>query len=86
MAVRSHPARYVRCIFVAESQALKDQKTQVLEVTVADSRQVLVEADSASTSSEVCSTIATMLQIKDSFGFALLININGKVGDNKSRS
>jgi hypothetical protein len=60
-------------------QALKDQKALILEVSVADSRQVLIEGDSASTSSEVCTSIASMLQIKDSFGFALFINISGKV-------
>lgn len=60
-------------------QALKDQKALILEVNVADGRQVLIEGDSATTSSEVCSGIANMLQIKDSFGFALFININGKV-------
>jgi len=51
----------------------------VIDVTVADGRQVLVEADSASTASEICSTIASMLQIKDGFGFALFINVAGKV-------
>lgn len=60
-------------------QALKDQKALILEVAVADGRQFLIEADSATTSSEVCGSVSSALHVKDNFGFSLFININGRV-------
>jgi len=50
-----------------------------LDVAIPDDRTITVDVDSASTSSEICDMIAANINVKDSFGFSLLISVGHKV-------
>jgi len=62
-------------------KAVKNLRTMQLDVTVPDGHIISVNVDSASTSSEICEMIASKLNVKDSFGFSLLITFDQEVRD-----
>jgi len=66
----------INCLWL---QAVKHLRTMQMDVTVPDGRIISVNVDSASTSSEICEMIASKLNVKDSFGFSLLITFDQEV-------
>ncbi|XP_018330659.1 myosin-VIIa-like [Agrilus planipennis] len=62
-----------------ELQAVKNKNPINLVVTFMDGSSRNIEVDSATTSEEVCESIANSLNLKDKFGFSLFITLYDKV-------
>ncbi|XP_067331027.1 unconventional myosin-VIIa-like isoform X2 [Channa argus] len=62
-----------------ELQAAKAQKPIDAYVTLMDGRKINVELESASTSAEVCQTVADKIGVKDMYGFSLYISFEDKL-------
>lgn len=50
-----------------------------ISVTLMDGRTVSLAVDSASTSKEICRTLAQKVKLKDTFGFSLYVALYDKV-------
>ncbi|XP_069069852.1 unconventional myosin-VIIb [Pleurodeles waltl] len=62
-----------------ELQASKMRKPIFCSITLMNGESITISADSASTSRELCGSIADKLQIKQTFGFSLYIAVYEKV-------
>ncbi|KAI4464781.1 myosin vii xv [Holotrichia oblita] len=62
-----------------ELHATKNKQPINLQITFMDKTTVTIEADSATTSAEVCENIAMNLNLTDTFGFSLFITLYDKV-------
>ncbi|XP_023655558.1 unconventional myosin-VIIb [Paramormyrops kingsleyae] len=62
-----------------ELQATKTMKPMAISVTLMDGRTVSLAVDSASTSKEICRTLAQKVKLKDTFGFSLYVALYDKV-------
>lgn len=62
-----------------ELQATKSKKPIFLSITFMDGDSKTIEADSASTSEEIITTISRNINLKDIFGFSLFITVYDKV-------
>ncbi|KAK5645798.1 hypothetical protein RI129_004262 [Pyrocoelia pectoralis] len=71
--VRSQPPSWL------ELQATKNKDPINLKVSFMDEGVRTIEADSASTSEEVCQKIALNINLRDAFGFSLFITLHDKV-------
>lgn len=60
-------------------QAVETNKPMKVEVRLTDGRVLTLPIDSSSTSSELCSTIAQKINLKDTFGFSIYISYRDKV-------
>uniref|UniRef100_A0AAY4EUX2 Uncharacterized protein n=1 Tax=Denticeps clupeoides TaxID=299321 RepID=A0AAY4EUX2_9TELE len=71
--VRGEPASWL------ELQATKSKKPMGISVTLMDGRTINMPVDSASTSNEICQTIAQKVKLTDTFGFSLYVALYEKV-------
>lgn len=62
-----------------ELQATKNKDPIILNITFTDNTVQTVEVDSATTAEEISKQIASRLNLKDTFGFSLYINLFDKV-------
>ncbi|XP_076128082.1 unconventional myosin-VIIb-like [Alosa pseudoharengus] len=70
---RGEPACWV------ELDACRSRKPVQVKVSLPDGRSLNLQVDSASTSGEICSSIARTTGIRDDFGFSLYIAIHDKM-------
>ncbi|XP_060754217.1 unconventional myosin-VIIa [Neoarius graeffei] len=61
-----------------ELNAVETNKPMKVEVRLTDGRVLTLPIDSSSTSSELCSTIAQKINLKDTFGFSIYISYRDK--------
>ncbi|KAG9343473.1 hypothetical protein JZ751_013639, partial [Albula glossodonta] len=71
--VRGEPTCWI------ELQATKTKKPIMVSVSLMDGQNISLALDSASTSKEVCNSIAQKIKLKDTFGFSLFIGLQEKV-------
>ncbi|XP_070775715.1 unconventional myosin-VIIb-like [Enoplosus armatus] len=62
-----------------ELQAAKSKEPIDMSVTLMDERTVSLKLDSASTSAEVCQTVADDIDLRDTYGFSLYISLYDKM-------
>uniref|UniRef100_A0A3B4TMB3 Unconventional myosin-VIIa-like n=1 Tax=Seriola dumerili TaxID=41447 RepID=A0A3B4TMB3_SERDU len=62
-----------------ELQAAKSKEPIDVSVTLMDGRTVSLQLESASTSAEVCQTVADKTDLKDTYGFSLYISLFDKM-------
>ncbi|XP_041849279.1 unconventional myosin-VIIa-like [Melanotaenia boesemani] len=62
-----------------ELQAANTKKPIDVSVTLMDDKTISLQLDSASTSAEVCQTVADKIGLKDIYGFSLYVNIFDKM-------
>lgn len=62
-----------------ELQAVKHMKPVELRITLMDGTSKVLEADSATTASELCESLAKNIQMKDTFGFSIVIALFDKM-------
>uniref|UniRef100_A0A667Z7P2 Myosin VIIBb n=1 Tax=Myripristis murdjan TaxID=586833 RepID=A0A667Z7P2_9TELE len=62
-----------------ELQATKSKKPMDVCVALMDGRSISLPVDSASTSAEICQTVAKKINLKDTSGFSLYIGLYDKV-------
>ncbi|KAG7227320.1 hypothetical protein INR49_000324 [Caranx melampygus] len=62
-----------------ELEAAKTKKPIDVSVTLTDDRTISLHVNSASTSAEVCQTVADKLNLKDMYGFSLYISLYEKL-------
>ncbi|ESO08895.1 hypothetical protein HELRODRAFT_190655 [Helobdella robusta] len=70
---RYHPPNSV------EYQSVKSRKSIMLPVSLVDGMTLSIKSDSAMTASEMCHKISLAINLKDQFGFAVYISVEGKV-------
>ncbi|XP_029309255.1 LOW QUALITY PROTEIN: unconventional myosin-VIIb-like [Cottoperca gobio] len=62
-----------------EQQAAKSKEPIDVSVTLMDGRTISVHMDSASTSAEVCQSVANKINLQDTYGFSLYISLFEKM-------
>ena len=60
-------------------QAANIKEAIDVSVTLTDNRKISLQLDSASTSAEVCQSVAHLIGLKDTYGFSLYISLFDKV-------